>query len=924
MKKSKLLVAGLVVTMLIASSIVLLLSNDAIPERDDFEQFLLGSASEFDSNINTDEVKNPGMDRPDVAAYADFVKTVDPELKRVPAERLIDAYWETEQLKSYKSASDLIWTNHPTNMGGRTRVVFYDPGDADSKRVFAGSVTGGLWVNDDPVSNELWRPVDNFWPNLSVSCMASDPNNTQSIFLGTGESQTALIIYRESSTRGIGLMHSSDGGETWNLLPSTSEWAYVTDVIVRDEDGESVIYAGVISGIYKGSFHQSTPSDGLYRSDDDGQTWTQVLPQIPDTNRPYAPSEIELSSDGDRIFVGTTYHGEDRRGAACILYSDDGINWIVNSDYYNMFTEGLNVQASTRTFDQAGRVVLAAAPGNPDIIYALIAGGYLRGDGFVGYDCPLILKSEDKGVSWTMKPNIPMRDPLNTFAYLAWHALAVSVDPGNPNNLWIGGLDVWKSMDGANTWQQVSFWAPGGTEEAQSRYVHADIHMIKYKPGSTSELMIATDGGVFYTDEAQLALPRFYEKNWSFSTLQFYSGALHPDPDSRFFLGGLQDNGTLLYHGDNLPENSFKIGGGDGAYCFIDQNEPNIQFSTVYYTWLNVFDIDLSDHIRQIAGFNYSFGTFINPMDYDWRYNTIYANGTHFTGFNANKIGVIRLVGERLSGGLKDIPTDSNVPFSAIKWYEESGENASTIYLGTESGRLFRLEDAVIVGELTEITGNLPTGYISSIDLGQTEDTVLVTYSNYGVSSVWLSVDRGQTWKDIDTNIPDMPIRWGIFHPANSGQIMLGTEIGSWTTTDALAEEVSWIPDVNGMANVRVDMLRVRPADNMVLAATHGRGMFTSIWNPIFTSSIMDIASNSELLVYPNPTSGKFSVEIPDNQSVEIQILDMSGRIIRSKKIESGDANRNIEFDLDRESKGNYFVHLIGPKGSKTTRFILQ
>lgn len=123
------------------------------------------------------------------------------------------------------------------------------------------------------------------------------------MYVGTGEAQTAVTIYRESSSIGFGIFKSVDGGQSWNLIPSTEDFAYITDIAIRNENGISVIYAGVVSGFYKGAQHQSTPSDGLYRSDDGGQSWQQVLPDIINKDLPYAPADIAIASDG-RILWG--------------------------------------------------------------------------------------------------------------------------------------------------------------------------------------------------------------------------------------------------------------------------------------------------------------------------------------------------------------------------------------------------------------------------------------------------------------------------------------------------------------------------------------------------------------------------------------------------------------------------------------------
>ncbi len=137
-------------------------------------------------------------------------------------------------------------------------------------------------------------------------------------------------------------------------------------MVVKDEGGQSVVYAGVVSGIYRGATFSAQPSEGLYRSADGGQTWEQVLPDIPGTSTPFAPSDIEITASG-KIFVGTKRNLNDE-GGACILMSDTGNpgSWTINNQFQTQ------IQNDT-DFNIPGRVKLASAPSNPDRVYAVIA-----------------------------------------------------------------------------------------------------------------------------------------------------------------------------------------------------------------------------------------------------------------------------------------------------------------------------------------------------------------------------------------------------------------------------------------------------------------------------------------------------------------------------------------------------------------------
>ncbi len=124
-----------------------------------------------------------------------------------------------------------------------------------------------------------------------------------------------------------------------------------------------------------------------------------------------------------------------------------------------------------------------------------------------------------------------------------------------------------------------------------------------------------------------------------------------------------------------------------------------------------------------------------------------------------------------------------------------------------------------------------PEGAISCIAIGGSDDTLLVTFSNYGISSVWQTYDGGATWEEKEANLPDIPIRWALYHPNSAKYAMLATELGIWTTSNLDEAGTVWTQDIEGLANVRVDMLQMRLSDFNVIAATHGRGLATAVWD---------------------------------------------------------------------------------------------
>jgi hypothetical protein len=846
-----------------------------------------------------------GAGMPDMAALQNYYMTMDPELKRVPTERLYDAYQQTKELllqkKNNKSSTDLEWTETGSNMGGRTRALMWEPGDTAGTKVWAAGVTGGVWFNNDIYDDSsAWQPVNDFWPGLSVSCIVSDTNDPMVFYAGTGEYETARIIYRESSGVGIGIWKSTDGGQTWNIIPSTVDFKYISDLKIRNEEGTGVLYAGVVSGYYLGINNQSEPSDGLYRSEDGGETWDQVLPDIAGEDVPYAPADLEISPNG-RIFVGTMKN-LDGKGGAAILYSDLGTagTWTVFDDYEAIIE-------NDPEYNIPDRVIIACAQSNVNRVYALVGAGWVNSTDFNYAEGRYILTSGNCGQSWT-QASLPGGNP--DWATLSWHAFAAAVSPTNSAKLYVGGLDLWKSVNGGDSWTKVSDWTlmySGGGDD----YLHCDQHALVYKQNSSSVVMLANDGGVFFTENAYSINPVFLEKNRNYNTLQFYTCAIYPVSGVNYFAGGLQDNGTLLYTGEPLDINDM-VDINDGAYCFFDKTEPNIMITSTIF---NVYRIFNNWEYCEDAGIDET-GVFINPADYDCNNNILYANAVKFNGSYANQILRITGIPNNPVSELITLPVNLDSYFSFVKVSPFSPDGSTTLFLGSQNGHLFRVVNAQNNPMVTEIgSGEFPVANLSSLAIGGSEDTLLVTFSNFGVPSVWQTWDGGTCWEDISGNLPDMPVRWCLYHPQNYRQVMLATEVGIWSTSDASADEVIWEPDA-GMPNVRIDMLQMRASDNLVLAATHGRGLMYSTWNPDISISVTEIMP-LEITVYPNPAKDFIHVQIGEGLQSVINIISHDSRLVYEGTIQGSN-----KIDIRHLPAGIYLVTAL-TEGRKTVSKLL-
>jgi len=442
-----------------------------------------------------------------------------------------------------------------------------------------------------------------------------------------------------------------------------------------------------------------------------------------------------------------------------------------------------------------------------------------------------------------------------------------------------------------------------------SRYIHADIHKIMFLNKSSNKMIVATDGGIFYTANATQNQPDFSAKNNNYNSLQFYSCAMDPRAGTNIFLGGLQDNGTVRYAGNPIS-NSAMIDGGDGAFCFIDQNEPNILITSLYYNRYRIFSTD--NFKISIQSGIYGTGTFISPADYDDRLNILYANATTFLNQNNNKLLKVSGIPNIPLTSLITVTSGVNVPFSHIAVSEHSPVGTTTLFAGTQSGRLFKIKNAQNMPVTTEIgSTNFPPANISCIAIGRSEDTLLVTFSNYGVSSVWQTNNGGQSWNEKEGNLPDMPIRWALYHPYNANKAFLATEVGVWATDQLMQQNPEWVPLDNGLAKVRVDMLQVRNSDQTILAATHGRGLAYTALSQV---GIDDPNYTDEAFkVYPNPANEFINVsfEIFKAKKLRLMIYDPTGRLVFSEEKFDINGFYSKSIDLTSFPKGVLIINLL-------------
>jgi hypothetical protein len=440
-----------------------------------------------------------------------------------------------------------------------------------------------------------------------------------------------------------------------------------------------------------------------------------------------------------------------------------------------------------------------------------------------------IKRSDNAGTSWTdiTKP-VGGNTTTDITSGQAWYDLILRVHPTNPAIVYAGGATHARTLNGTAgtvTWSAFDYWTSA----------HPDHHAFEFRPDSPNEIAMGNDGGVYYSSNwgnatvTNIASINLTARNKNFNVAQYYGAAMKNISNDGYLLGGLQDNNSLKMPGTyNTIGAASVVLGGDGGLSFIDQDNPAYQFVTTQYN--NYYLCDANGNILTSLTPSYD-GGFITPADYDSPNNILYSLRSPSSISRYVISGV-----STFSHSTFTMAGSGNVTFIKV------GLAANTIFVGTDNGYVYKLTGITGVSGMTPTrttvltpsqTGG-QTGTISCIEIGATENELLITKSNYNVKSVFYSSNGGTAWTSKDEStygLPNIPVRYALFNPVNRQQVLLATELGVWTTNNVTAANPEWAPTNAKMAHVRCDMLKFRTADNTVLVATHGRGLFTTKLN---------------------------------------------------------------------------------------------
>ncbi|MFT4780545.1 MAG: chitodextrinase [Pseudohongiellaceae bacterium] len=714
----------------------------------------------------------------------------------------------------------------PNNIGGRTRVIMFDPNDTSNNTVYAGGVSGGLWINTNITSAaSTWARVENVPGNLSVTSITVDPRNSNMWYVGTGEQYTAGDVV------GNGVYGTIDGGTTWTAINIPvadngdinfnatnlflSGTYYVNDILAWDNGVSTELFVGVGAHLYGDASNPTNwlglQSAGLYRSVDNGLSWNRIESAnmeytFSGNNYYYIPNDFEIGAD-NRLWLGTiSTPGIGATGGGRVFSSTNGSTW---------------TEAAASPLTDSDRVELEASATNANKIYALTQGSsspvhmYETTNAFASITSLSLPNDADTGIS------------ANDFCRgQAFYDLVIEADPADDDIFYIGGIDLFKTTNGGSSYTQLSHWYGG----FGFQLVHADQHSIAFANNSSTRMLYGNDGGVYFSNNAG---GNITVRNNGYNVTQFVKAGIGPDGNGDtigIFSAGAQDNGTQAFRDGNTSpgvNSSEELSDGDGFYTFIDK-DGQYAIATYVNNVIYRFDLPWNGLGRRQGGAttllsDQSTGDFVNQMDYDSDANRLLSNNSAGTSYSIRSINVAaNSNGAFTNNALTSKPTAFRAsPFATNTWY-----------VGTADGSLLRLTNVTnSSATFTAITTPF-VGSVSSVRFGETANDLIVTMHNYGVTSVWYSPNAGANWLSKEGNLPNIPVRDFLLNPLEPNEAIIATQLGVWQTLDFDTTNPSWTQSYNGMSDVSVtslDYWDVSGDDmtNQVIASTYGRGVFT-------------------------------------------------------------------------------------------------
>jgi len=705
------------------------------------------------------------------------------------------AAWEQYlELKSksnpvYRGQSASNWTqmgyclNGSTRIGGRIVCMAIDPNNTNN--LWVGSAGGGIWKSTN--AGTSWTPVQTNLPVLGVSSIIINPTNSNEIYAGTGEvyhtevSVMGFNVWKTRGTYGIGVIKSTDGGATWTqVMPKFSSDLFAVSSMAFLPGTPTTVFA--------------CATDGLYRTTNGGTSWSKIY-----TGNNIR--DIAINPSNTNIIVISV--GNMTNLTKGIFRTTNGSNALptwgkISSGLPSSFDGYINM-------DNAGSGMLIASIG--------ISSGTANNE---------IYRSTDFGATWNVQ------SASNHCDYQFWFAHTAAVNPFSTDSIIYGGVNLYRQSSGSS---RSSISGP-----------HADQHDVKFDPVRRGYVYVCNDGGVYKSTNGGSS---FTAINNGLNATQFYASLGASKTNANRMAGGLQDNGQVIYNGTNWIQTSW--GGGDGTSCAISpSNDNNILVSRDARQIFRSTDGGSSgSSVTNYWGFVADSRTaFVAPVAFAPTDGTIVYqasdnlhkstnSGNTFT-YNSYSTATNYIDAKNKTAiALAVSPTNANKLYVSTSPYAQYDNDVNNIYVTGTPNILKTTSGAT---PFTSIKGSLPDRFVMDFAISRNnDDSVYIVLGGFGTSHVYLTPDGGTTWVSKGAGLPDVPFNAIVIDPVNPGTIYAGCDFGVYVSPD---KGTTWYDYNTNFFDATLVMDLQIDANNKLIAATHGKGVFRS---DLFTHSTLPV-----------------------------------------------------------------------------------
>lgn len=821
----------------------------------------------------------------------------------------------------------------PFNVGGRTRAVAIDINDPSI--LLAGGATGGVWRSTNDGATWYATNMSNMaTSNITSLVQDSRKGKSQNWFASTGELYGGSIP--GAFYNGSGIYKSTDGGNNWvkagtvnsGLGGLSGAWSVVHRIALNPTiDTADVIFAANF--------------DGIFRSINAGGSWIKVRGGNSQASSYSYFTDVAVTPTG--IVYATLSGGGQQQGIW--RSSDNGKTW-ANITPANFQSTCNRISIGIAPSDEKQIYFIANTPGQgkesknfegTSEYNSLWKYTYISGDG------------SGTGGTWADRSaNIPAgAGGFSDYISQGGYCLEIDVKTDDPNTVFIGGTNLFRSTDGFNTntkTEQIGGYGINTTLPDFKVYPnhHPDNHGVVFFKSNPSKMISFHDGGISLTQNC-MASPVVWESmNRGYISSQFYGIAQDHGSNSKIAVGGLQDNGTYLSMSPSATNNWSQPLSYDGAFGFVKPGGGEVYLS-IQQGRMHRMILDANGTPTQFTridpkGVDKNNYQFINPFTPDANnFKVLFTPAGNVLWRNSDITGIP--LKSKLDSNASDVnwvqlsnTVLPNVGDEITAVYSSSIQ-PDVLYYGTTKGKLFRLRNASDASSMPEqITGaNFPTAYINCITQDPVDTAkIYVVFTNYNVLSIFQSTNSGGAWTAISGNLEQSAngsgtgpsCRWLTIAPTlDSLLYFVGTSTGLYATKKIDGMQTVWTRQgATTIGTQVVTMMDHRVSDGRMLVSTYGSGVFEAYVKSLDPKTGIKEITKHNFTLYPNPAQETIAMQnLPSTEAVSYQILALNGELLLK-----GFVRNNSQINISELKPGTYLFMLKDKFEGNHQMFIKQ